>query len=759
MAKIKIAVKAENIGIHSSLSKEIESASCKLGFYANNGSGKTFLSRAFAIYENAKAAKPVSHDVNRLLSFGQNKGSFEFRVEGIDPQSSAETLKISLNRESGITVDSSSKYIFHVFNSDYVRKNLEERRYSPDGNIQGVILGKENIDVAKEEEELAKKEKEKSSIEESIKADIDAARRRLTDERVRTTTQEYAQVTFENVIVEQLGIADETSVEKFDVLVSQLRKIEKMPDDLPDVSKTVIPEFEAFFDDIKNILTTKHSPAEFAEEFKALMRERNDFIRSGLKFSTDTTCPFCDQELNSDAEKLIDQYRAFLENAEAKVIEDCKLYRKLAAAQKIKVQQAYDEWTKQRAQFEEIKSYLPSSSNLTLSTFDDASTVIKAFDKLDKYLSQKESNVSLQFNESDVKSSISSIHGYYSQLKERSSSNESYIDELNKRKHDLNGQKLAIKKNLCIAKLKELREPNSKKRARFKTLGDEIHKLAAKIQEKRNQNKRSKKQEVSKSLKELLSLFFGDKYSFDEEKFCLTFSDSRLTANADDVLSDGEKGIVAFCHYMATTHQLVDSDDDYKNLFFIIDDPISSMDFHFVYKVADCVRRLGSIFPSIGEKSIRYLILTHNLEFISILDRNNICNHTFALRNGQLIRNDCSSALPYEPHLLDIVKISNGDEEPTHTTANSIRHTLETIGKFLSPGASFENYFKGIKKFESDPYLWSLINDQSHGAMRDQPSYVVDDIRKSCSLVVEHVEELFPNQVSSIKERIKAPVK
>ena len=752
MAEIKITVKAENIGIHSSLSKEIVSASCKLGFYANNGSGKTFLSRSFAIYENAKAATPAPDEVNRLLSFEQSKGSFEFSVEGKNPQSAAETLKITLTRDSGITVDSSSKYLFHIFNSDYVRKNLEERKYLPDGNIQGVILGQENIDVAKEEEELAKKENEKASIEESLKNDVETAKKQLTDERVRTTTQEYTLVKVENIIAEQFNMP---SVEKFDVLVDQLRKIEMMPDDLADVSKNAPLEFEAFFDGIKDILTTKHSPAQFAEKFKALMREKNDFIRSGLEFSIGKLCPFCAQNLNAEAERLIDQYRLFLDNEEAKVNEDCKRYRKLAVDQKIKAQQAYDERTKQRAQFEEIKSYLPSSNKMTLSPFEDISTVSTAFDKVDQYLSQKESNVSLQFNESDVESLISSIRGYYSQLKENSSFNAKTIDELNKRKNDLNGQKLAIKKNLCFAKLRELRETNSSNRTRLKILGDEITKLTAEIQGKRNQNKRSKKQEVSKCLKDLLSLFFGDKYSFDAEKFCLTFSDSRLTANADDVLSDGEKGIVAFCHYLATTHQLVGSDDEYKNLFFIIDDPISSMDFHFVYKVADCVRRLNTIFPLIGEKRIRYLILTHNLEFISILDRNGICNNTFALRNGRLYRNDYSSALPYEPHLLDIIKISNGDDEPNHTTANSIRHTLETIGKFLSPGVSFENYFKEIERFKSDPYLWSLINDQSHGAMRDQPAYVADDIRKSCLLVVSHIEELFPNQVSSIRERIK----
>lgn len=748
MSRIKIEIKAENIGIHSLLYKEIESASCKLGFYANNGSGKTFLSKAFALYEKAKSEKPSSREIDRLLSFGKDKGSFEFLVQGLEPASPAEKLKISINRGKGVTIDAASRYKFHVFNSDYIKKNLEEREYLPDSNIHGVILGTENIDVAHEEETLSKNEKERQVITTGLKSAITSAKAELSAIGIRSTTGAFAKINYDNLIADEI---DESNVEKFDVLIERLKRLESMPEDLADVSNITVPTSNGLFDEISELISTEHTPANFTEAFKARMRERNEFIRHGLRFVEDNTCPFCEQRFDETAGKLIQQYSEFLANEEAKVIESCKQLRSRLDSHNAAMNGAYKEWTKLRGGFEGIKSYLPSSNDLTLSGLQDTAILNESYKVLGQLLSAKEANIRAKFEKSDFEGHLSIIEQYQSEVRATAAANAKPIQDVNKRKNDVRGQKLAIKKDLCISRLFQLREESAKKVSRLKSLDAEIQVLAEDIREKKNRNKRDKKQEVARALVHLLKLFFGEKYSFDEEKFCLTFSDSRLAANADDVLSDGEKGIVAFCHYLATTHCLVESDGDYNDLFFVIDDPISSMDFHFVYKVADCIRRLQTIFTHINEKRIRYILFTHNLEFISILGRNNICTHTFALRNGVIDKTDCSSALPYEPHLKDIIRVSNGSEGPNHTTSNSIRHTLETIGKFTRPGTKFETFFEEIEELKADPYLWNLMNDQSHGAVRDQPSFVAEDIKRSCRLVVDYVERQFPHQVTAIK--------
>ena len=94
---------------------------------------------------------------------------------------------------------------------------------------------------------------------------------------------------------------------------------------------------------------------------------------------------------------------------------------------------------------------------------------------------------------------------------------------------------------------------------------------------------------------------------------------------------------------MAETHKKVEKEADYQKLFFVIDDPISSLDFHYVYSVAQIIKRLNddSRFP-IGQR-LRFLILTHNIEFMSILIRNKIIDGRFILEKSNILI--CSTGL------------------------------------------------------------------------------------------------------------------
>lgn len=76
--------------------------------------------------------------------------------------------------------------------------------------------------------------------------------------------------------------------------------------------------------------------------------------------------------------------------------------------------------------------------------------------------------------------------------------------------------------------------------------------------------------------------------------------------------------------------------------------------------------------------------------------------------------------MPYEAHLRDIYDISKNKLDPTHTTANSIRHILETINKFKYPTKNFEDFFDEISELKEHEYLYSIIQDCSHGRIRTQ---------------------------------------
>lgn len=749
MPDLKITLRANNIGIHTSHSTEIATTAAKLGIYASNGSGKTFLSKAFALYQKANTDPTgiEAREVKRLLAFGSETGTFEFSIEGINPPIPPETLHLKLSDSSIATIDAASKYRFHVFNSDYVKRNLEERSFLPNGEIPGVILGGANIDLTDLEEQLSDRIQKIEQIRANVANCIEAAKGDLATFGIRSNLTEYRELSEDNLLRVDYSPSE---IESFDVLVGKYEKLKALPDDLDDVRGLTEYRDEISSDELLELLGSSHTLSSFAESFKAKFSQRKNFIESGLNFLDGDECPFCEQQLLPDAFSLIDLYRAYIEDEESQITEKAHNLRRALSKKKKAIDQLKLEHGSVVGSFNSVRSFLPKSEDVTLSSFPDSTEPFEAIDNLDALLKEKMENITFSVDSSEARLLIDSIIDHEKQINLSIIEDQSAIRELNRRKNDSGGQKRSLRKELCIAKVKALRDELSLDRTDFHAARQEEIALREEIRVKQSQNKREKKAEVTVALKELLAQFFGSKYSLDEEKFCLTLSDERLASNADDVLSDGEKGIVAFCHYLAMTHAIVDSDDDYKNLIFVIDDPVSSMDFHYVYKVAESIRRLNVLFP-LADGRIRFLIFTHNLEFISILDRNGICNHSFGLRDGTLTKIEPCSALPYEPHLKDIIKIADGIEEPNHTTPNSIRHTLETIGKFLRPGTSFEAFFREVEELKSDPFLWSLTNDQSHGAFRDQPSFIPDDIRRSCLLVVNFITTQFPHQVESLR--------
>lgn len=289
----------------------------------------------------------------------------------------------------------------------------------------------------------------------------------------------------------------------------------------------------------------------------------------------------------------------------------------------------------------------------------------------------------------------------------------------------------------------------------IKKLISEIQALKISIQKKKEQNKINKRDIVIKTIKSVLSQFFSDKYSLDEETFRLTFNKKLLkTGQAQDVLSEGEKSIIAFAYYLGDTHIKIKHVDDYSRLFFIIDDPISSMDFDHVYTVSGIIRELKDLLQLDG--FVRFFILTHNLEFMRILVSNEIAKMSFVLSNNELKEFNNTLTVPYIIHLSDLYKISIGQNKPCHTTANSIRHIMETITKFehleLENGA--------VKKYIDDNFnhnikVYTMINDLSHGAWRnEQPAISESDYILICKELINHIVKKYKSQVDYCKTKL-----
>ncbi len=485
--------------------------------------------------------------------------------------------------------------------------------------------------------------------------------------------------------------------------------------------------------------------SDFAEEFKKEIKVKQSFIEEGLKISDGEKCPFCGQPYSSSSLALIDKYNLFLEDEEAKIIKEinqlitffekvCNSFKSISLNNHNII-----------SDYNACKAYFPTFENIELENMD-IELLNSQLLSISSCLEEKKKNIgNIAF---DTKSLSNTIKKELDRLSTIISNNNEKISLLNNNKNNTNKERLTLRKSLCNAKFNNLIEETQvlfeEHQETFKVIKD----LESEIEQKENQARIDRRKLLIDELRRYLSLFFADKYEFDEENFCIKFQNKALISNTEDVLSDGEKSILAFCFYMANIHGIVQTEEDYNKILFVIDDPVSSMDFNYVYNVAQVIRNIKKIEHV---NRVRFIVLTHNMEFMSILVRNKIVKKKFVFSKG--IFNDFKDnyVMPYTSNLIDLFNVSREVEEPRHTTPNSVRHILETIYHFEGTEGSLDDYISNNEILKKDGYLYSLINDHSHGTFRTSTGYTDDMIISSCKTVIEFIESKYPGQIKEIE--------
>lgn len=741
MADIKIECDINNFGPHTNLHFKDQIRSIKMGIFANNGTGKTFISRAFRLASPLDETKSS----NNILTTDESKGKFLFKIiNQNDSIKKSRILEATLTKDSEPTIKNDTGYLFHVFNSDYVSENLESYDYNPNGDISGYIMGKVNIDVSKEKFELNKLNENHQKIVNTVKDAVDDALNDLDILKIRKTIKEYKSITYENLIE---GI-DVKENESFESLKNEYEILKSMPDGMDDVSPIDYTMDISILYDVENLLSTAYDKSNLHQSFVEKIKTNRKFIEKGTelhKFNKNS-CPFCKQSLNDEALKIIDLYNQYINDSEAKTIKKIENTVDNLNNLKLNIQDYFNKFQLINNEYNNIKIYLPSFKKRYLKPIIDNESAIDSIDYLIIMLEYKKNDVtSTNF---DFKEFIKDITNFSNQLKIDIKHIDTEINELNKTKNYTNDEKLKLRKRLCNARYLELIKKQKNNINEIYLLNSKISTLEKDIEEKEDKSRINKKRKVIESLKYFLKIFFNDKYSFDKEEFCIKFKDKNLADNATHVLSDGEKGIVAFCYYLATVHTILKKEDDYKRLFFVIDDPISSMDYDFVYKVVQCIKELNMHF--VKGSFDRFIILTHNLEFMNLLMGNKVIKSKYILEENSIIKWRKQLMLPYENHLRDILRISNGIESCSHTTSNSIRHVLETICKFEHRDKSIGEFVYENQSLKEDSYINLLIQDLSHGRPRTEipPE---SDIVGACKVVINYISEEYPGQIKGLE--------
>lgn len=87
-----------------------------------------------------------------------------------------------------------------------------------------------------------------------------------------------------------------------------------------------------------------------------------------------------------------------------------------------------------------------------------------------------------------------------------------------------------------------------------------------------------------------------------------------------------------------------------------------------------------------------------------------------------------------------------------HTTANSIRHILESLLKFEYPqqNASLAEYVK--HNLPDDKHTYTLIQDLSHGGIRPETDPIKEeDYLEICRHVIKFITDKYPGQIEYCK--------
>ena len=160
MADFRLEMSFQGIGPHANSVFDERMKSINMAIYANNGSGKSFISKSFKRVTDLnsldksnddKTAELISKS-NAMIRFGEKQGNMRMCITA-DGNTKKE-LKATFSADKLPIVDDDTGLILHVFNSEYVKENLESVRYKPEDKVSGFILGKVNIDLSKEKEQL-----------------------------------------------------------------------------------------------------------------------------------------------------------------------------------------------------------------------------------------------------------------------------------------------------------------------------------------------------------------------------------------------------------------------------------------------------------------------------------------------------------------------------------------------------------------------------------------------------------------------------
>ena len=737
--------------------------------FARNGTGKSFLSRAFRYLDLYQQGNDISEAAFNLVSEEASDGKGDLSLfRGTDALG-----QLSLEKQSA-TADAtvSDTTIFHVFSQDYVSAELHEREYRVDGEIENEIaVDSDNIKIKEFTENVrAVQENYKTEHAKLIKTFNNQKSEQLNKKAaINKQLKDYRELVLTAILQAHSAKPDkpEKGLSELVKDLDTLKSIPSEPNYPSNVQALAIDQFDIA--EVRDQLARVTSPSSVSSEIKAKIDSHHEFIKTGAELVKENNlveCPFCEQSITgSDPKIVIDTYIKYFEDEEENhksALDD--ILRKSATIQSnlINTKLALAE---QRTLYDKLKALIPSQREQTLQSSNQAlDDLEQVFSDIDKVIKQKKTSL-----ESTLFAPTADLGQRVLALGKIIDSNNNLSEKLRRAIEKADDERKTLQRRACHTFGIEFLHNNWKDIEALQSLADRLKTERQQLTDLERSGPFMKARErVADTFDILLKEFFGKRYVFDKDSFALKRGDNEMTRGPHRTLSEGEKTAIAFCYFIAAMHRKVVTSSDYKKLFLVFDDPVNSMSYDYVFAIAQTLKHLNiseqgevSVNPTnlSGNKSTRpnLLVLTHSSYFFNVARANAVIKPeaTFSLSKlGEKhdLRRLKDYIAPFEQQLEHVYRVANGGK-PDHSTGNCIRSVLEAVGRFCRPDKtqSVQEFITFLAGEDGFKIRGILIQSMCHGSYYDETP-TPEDISLACKEAMKVVERYAKGHIELLKK-------
>lgn len=735
--------------------------------FAKNGTGKSFLSRAFRYLDLKCQNREIADAAHILVSDESPEGKGAFSLS----RGTNALGKLELGKNENSVSANVEDTIFHVFSEDFVHEELRERAYEIDGKIENQIsVDIENIKLKDAQAGLGKAAEDEQAAASAL---IDKYEREKLAElhekaAINKQLKEYKALSFESLL-ERILEKPNPPEKAFAEILKDLDSLKAIPAEpaYPELLDLIRVD-DIGLEQLEASLQRVTSPSSVSDDIKKKIDIHHSFYQAGAKIIMDehrSTCPLCEQGITAPNPKaIIDAYIAYFEDEEERHKSELREFFSKLTQKETELNGAEAKLAKQKSRYASLKRFVPSKKDIEIDDGESRFKESRAAIALIKAVIQKKAGAlsspgTLPDNNwngciTEINKIIVGNNAKVTELSKAVEKSDEERKELQRKACEVFDSEFAIGNWSDIEALRALRNVSRIKQGELAVLERASPSADARLR-------------VAETFELLLKEFFAEKYAFDKTTFILKRGVHEMARGPHRTLSDGEKAAIAFCYFIACVHRKVRSNGDYRKLFLVFDDPVTSMSYDFVFSIAQTLKNLSlsdkgevSVNPSKidGNKCIRpeLLILTHSSYFFNISRTNRVVKDeaTFSLSadgSTHKLTYMNNYVAPFEQQLAHVYQIANG-KNPDHSTGNAIRSILEAVGRFCRPdkSQSLENFITYLAGEENISIKSILINSLCHGTYYDEaPS--PEDLKLACQEAINVVDRFAKGQIALIQ--------